>query len=464
MFTRRALTGIVALGALGALATKSQAQAHAGRRAEVEALRRFAEATHPRGREASADGDWRSRWDNLAADADRLSDGLYFVRTRRALGWFEDGHTTLLPFEFVGGVPPALASGPFSLSLPLRVRMFHDGAYVTSAKEEAAPLLGARLDQIGAAEAGALVRASAEQWPGSDAWAHRWAAEAFSSPTLLEAFGAVADPRALVQARASLGRRRLRASLRPRADAGDGLLEFERTRTAPENWTQEAGVENYARILQAERAIYISLDSMDNLEGKSFEAFTRECFAAIENASPERLIVDLRRNGGGDNFLPEALRKQIGRSRFNRPGGLYVLTAPSTFSAAQNLANRLERETFALFVGEPTGGAPNHYGDAATFTGEATGLTWIVSTLPWFDSYPQDHRQWIFPDIFAPRLFEDWRQGRDAALQAALSHRVAAPLEDLSEDRVFYFGRSSQAALWRPFWRPAEAEIGTQGP
>lgn len=243
------------------------------------------------------------------------------------------------------------------------------------------------------------------------------------------------------------------ASLRPRTDGADNLEDLERTLTACENWTREAGVGNYARTLQAERAIYISLDEMSDLEGKSFEAFTRECFAAMQGATAERLIIDLRRNGGGDNFLPEALRKSVGRSRFNRQGGLYVLTAPSTFSAAQNLANRLERETFAVFVGEPTGGAPNHHGDAATFTGEATGLTWIVSTVPWFDSYPQDSRPWIFPDIFAPRLFEDWRDGRDAALLAALSHRVDAPIEDLSTDRVFYFRRPSQSTAWLPFWR-----------
>jgi hypothetical protein len=37
-----------------------------------------------------------------------------------------------------------------------------------------------------------------------------------------------------------------------------------------------------------------------------------------------------------------------------------ALTSPQTFSAAMNFATRLERETDALFVGEPTGGAPNH--------------------------------------------------------------------------------------------------------
>ena len=161
-------------------------------------------------------------------------------------------------------------------------------------------------------------------------------------------------------------------------------------------------------------------------------------------------MIDLRRNGGGNNFLGEGLRKFFERSRFNRPGGLYVLIGPQTFSAAQNLANRLERETYAVFVGEPTGGEPNHYGDAAIHRGD--GYVAAVSTIPWFDSYPMDKRRWIMPDLLVPAVFEDWRAGRDPALDAALAHRTEAKANDLSEGRTFVYGRASQKAEWKPFW------------
>ena len=169
MLTRRAFA---ALASVTALASQASAQTQTGvRRAEVEALRRFAETTHPRGREAGADADWRARWEALAAEADALSIGAYFIRTRRALGWFKDGHTTVLPFEFVGGPP----EGPFRLGLPVRARAFHDGLYVNAGKEEGAALIGARLTRIGDMDVTAFMRAVAEQWPGNDAWAHRWA-------------------------------------------------------------------------------------------------------------------------------------------------------------------------------------------------------------------------------------------------------------------------------------------------
>lgn len=451
MFTRRAFTALASL----TLAGQAAAQTHGApttpatgeRRAEVEALRRFAETTHPRGREAAADADWRARWDALAGEADTLSDGAYFIRTRRALGWFKDGHTTVLPFEFTGGPPP----GVFQLGLPLRVTAFHDGLYVVAAKDEAAPLLGARITRVGGTDAVSLVRTIATQWCGNDAWAHRFSGHNVNSPALLEGMGVTRSASDAIVFEGMRGRRRVRASLSPRRDAGSSLQEVMRTQAPRERWEASVGFGNYVRV--EGRSVYISCNDMADVDGKTFVEFTRECFAAMENASADRLIFDVRRNGGGNNFWPEPLRKRILRSRFNRPGGLYVLTSPMTFSAAQNPTSRLERDSFALFVGEPTGGAPNHYGDAQTITGAASGLTSMVSTIPWFDSYPMDDREWILPDLPAPVTFADWLSGADRALEIAMTHTADEAQDELQRSRVFYFARDSQKAGWSPFWR-----------
>lgn len=451
--TRRDVAGLVVLGATVVSALEAQAQV-SSRRTEVEALRSRAETLHPRGREAAADSEWRARWSALAANADQLSDGAYFIRTCEALGWFKDGHTTLLPFEFTGGVPAPLAHGPFGLNLPIGVRVFHDGAFVASAKDEAAPLLGARITHVGSMDIVALMRAWSKNWPGSDAWAHRWASTLFS-PALLQALGAVTDAVAPLTVDAEFGGRRVRAVLRPRTDGGANHQPLQRTKTQFEIWSDAAGQAasgNFVR--RAGEAIYVSCDDL-GMDIQPFGAFTQACFQAMDDAAARRLIVDLRRNGGGNNYLFEALRKHIERSRFNRPGGLYVMISPRTFSAAQNATNRLERETFALFVGEPSGGAPNHYGDGQVSAGTTTGITSLISTLPWFDSYPQDHRVWVMPDLLSSQFFVDWREGRDPALQTALTHTSDAPADEWSEANTFYFRRPSQATEWRPFWRQA---------
>jgi hypothetical protein len=423
------------------------------RREESSAIRAFAEKTHPRGREAAADPKWRANWDSLATTADRIDDGAYVVGLHRAMAWFRDGHSTLLPFEYLGGPPPAMSKGAFGLSLPLKARTFHDGLWVTEAAGEAAALLGGRISRINGVSDLELMRRHGAIWSGSDAWAHNWGA-ATLSPGMLQGHAISSDPHAPVRIEASKpSGERVTASLTPRPGVKESLIKLDRPPSQHEVWAGAAKSISYARLLPEQGALYVSIDEMGDVDGKTIADLTRDIFKAMENPDLQRIVIDLRRNGGGDNFWGEPIRKGIERSRFNRPGGLYVMTSPATFSAAQNLANRLERETYALFVGEPTGSSPNHFGDGAMFKGPVTGVTILCSTLPWFDSYPMDKRDWIAPDLPAPAAFADWAAGRDAALELALSHRTDASPDELERDRVFYFRRESQKTAWRPFWR-----------
>jgi hypothetical protein len=458
MWTRRSFFHLLTAGAVAPAAAAIPLQAEAPGRLrtrgeEIAAFQSFAESTHPRGPLAAADADWRSRWQALALDSVQLSDGAYFHRLRRALGWFRDGHTTVLPFEFVGGVPPQMEDGPFRLTLPMRLRVFADGAFVVAAGGDASALLGSRLTTIGRLSVPELMRAFVVDWPGNDAWAHRWSAGALVSPAFLQALGAIDDAGEPVSLfGAGIDRPPQTIALSPREKDDQPMQELNPLPTPREGWAQAVGSGNYVRNI-GDGVAYLSIDDMNDVDGKPFEVLTREVFAQLARAETRRLIIDLRRNGGGNNYFGEALRKGVGRSRCNQPGSLYVLVGPQTFSAAQNLANRLERETFAIFVGEPTGGAPNHYGDAQVQAGPATGMTVMVSSLPWFDSYPQDHRPWILPDLPVPDTSHDWRSGRDRALETAIAHRSSTAPDDWSRDRVFYFQRATQQRDWSPFWR-----------
>ena len=430
----------------------------ATRRAEIDAMRRFAEATHPRGREARDDARWRQTWANLAASADSMSDGAYLVNARRALGWFGDGHTTILPFEFVGGVPEPLRAGPFGLALPLSLRCFDDGLYVIAASGSAEKLLGQPVTWINEASDVELMRRLALDWPGNPAWAQRWAGAALASPAQLVGLdvGSSAEQPWRIFTRPPSAARDAKGAvseLMPRRESKDTLNAVRRPLLDHESWASSAGAGNYVRGLD-DGIVYVSIDDVSDVDDLTFESLSRQTLEAAAKA--RRVIIDLRRNGGGDNFLCEPLRRGLARSHLNRAGGLYVLIGPQTFSAAQNLATRLERETFARFIGTPTGGSPNHYGDAKVFAGSVTGITAIVSAVAWFDSYPEDRRPWIMPDVLVPELATDWLAGRDRALDLARSEQfgvgVPQPGDDYASDRVIYYARPSQAQRWASFW------------
>ena len=78
-----------------------------------------------------------------------------------------------------------------------------------------------------------------------------------------------------------------------------------------------------------------------------------------------RVIVDVRHNPGGDNHTYPPLLNLLLDPLVNRPAYLYVIIGRQTFSAATNFVTELDVQSSAVFVGEPTGGRPNLYGDTS---------------------------------------------------------------------------------------------------
>jgi hypothetical protein len=85
------------------------------------------------------------------------------------------------------------------------------------------------------------------------------------------------------------------------------------------------------------------------------------------------------------------------------------------------MVNELEKYTNAIFVGEPTGGKVNSYGDSRKITLPNSGITVRVSTL-WWQEDERDRRQWTEPQIPAELTFADYATNTDPAMKAILSY------------------------------------------
>ena len=184
----------------------------------------------------------------------------------------------------------------------------------------------------------------------------------------------------------------------------------------PDNWY-------WFEYLPEARTLYIQFNVVgDKEDGESVDAFIDRALAAAERQGAERLVLDIRLNGGGNNYRARPIwYRLVGSERWREPGRLFVVTGRRTFSAAQNLATILDEHTPAVFVGEPTGGSPNHYGDARAFRLPNSQLRVSVATLYWQDGMPTDHRPWVAPDLAAELGSAAFREGRDPALEAILA-------------------------------------------
>jgi hypothetical protein len=214
--------------------------------------------------------------------------------------------------------------------------------------------------------------------------------------------------------------------------------------------------------LEDERLAYVYFESVRDDEGETIAEFCERVFAFVEaeDNDIQKLVLDIRENGGGNNYLNQPLlHGLIQCERINQPGRLFVITGRDTFSAAMCLSVELERHTQALFVGEPTGATPNHYGDSVEFTLPASGLSVRCSQLFWQNSDPRDRRVWIYPDLPVETSFVEFEARRDPALEAILAYTVPTS-EPLPPPNTRWARENQHAGFGEDPWREVESLEG----
>ncbi|MGD0138863.1 MAG: hypothetical protein ABSD28_08305 [Tepidisphaeraceae bacterium] len=174
------------------------------------------------------------------------------------------------------------------------------------------------------------------------------------------------------------------------------------------------------------QTLYIQYNRCADAPDNPFEDFATKLFAFIDAHPVQRVVLDLRFNGGGKTQIVDPLLDGLkSRPALSAKEHLYVLIAGRTFSAAMDTALIFRRHLNAILVGEPAGNKPNHYGQADLFTLPNTKLQVQYST-----EYVHQIRDadplFLDPDILVPYSLDDFLAGRDPVLEAALHHGSAA--------------------------------------
>jgi hypothetical protein len=133
-----------------------------------------------------------------------------------------------------------------------------------------------------------------------------------------------------------------------------------------------------------------------------------------------KLVIDVRANGGGDNTTYGPLLELIKAKPLR--GKVVVLMGRMTFSAAGNFVADVDQETKAILVGEPSGGAPNQWGDRIPIELPVAGLTAYVAA-EYVEVSRFDTRDAVQPDVRVEPSVADFLAGRDPVLRRALALR-----------------------------------------
>jgi hypothetical protein len=153
-----------------------------------------------------------------------------------------------------------------------------------------------------------------------------------------------------------------------------------------------------------------------------FREFSAELFDFIDKSEVEKLVFDLRQNGGGDftrgrDFFIKPLKE---RKKFLERGRLFVIAGRVTYSAGMANTADFRNDLKAIIVGEPTGARPNGYQENRGFTLPNSHLP--VSYSIELYKFSATDTPGILPD---KRIEPDWKSfaaGRDPALEWILAY------------------------------------------
>ncbi|HXC55965.1 MAG TPA: hypothetical protein VNU97_11770 [Rhizomicrobium sp.] len=175
----------------------------------------------------------------------------------------------------------------------------------------------------------------------------------------------------------------------------------------------------WCKNLPDRRAVYCGWHSYQDLKAKA-----AAMFALIARVKPQKLIIDMRDNGGGDNTVGdgELVEPIRARADLNAHGHLFVLIGPLTFSAAMNNAAQFQDETNAILAGETIGEKPNSYQEPRQFRLPNSHLVVRASTL--YYTFRKTGENAVRPGAEIIPTWDDVRSGRDPVLDWVLAQPV----------------------------------------
>jgi hypothetical protein len=386
---------------------------------DVRELGKSIEQLHPDPFRSVSRQRFRGEVDALARRAPSISRNEILVGVLRIIALLgpRNGHTGLFPGDRANVRPLSL--------YPLRLYHFADGIYVVGARDRS--LVGAQLVAIEGTTVERVLALVNPLTPADNPTNTQGLAPHYLiTAEVLDGLGVVegAGPATFTFERP--GRERADVELTPMpgpqyaaafADPHHGHNPSSLPYSPRPAYLAGSAKPMWAKRVASGRAVVFAYNTVV----APSDPFVRSLIRLVRDPKVRRVVVDIRLNGGGDNTTYGQLTSLLRSPAVNRRGKLYVLIGRATFSAAANFAAELDRDTRAIFVGEPTGGGVETYGD--TFPLLLPTLGWNVYIAARYHHRKRnakDRRLAVGADIRVDLTSAQYFSGRDPVLERAL--------------------------------------------
>ena len=391
-----------------------------GWRVDLDYLDKRVRETHWEPFRVLPEAEWRSELRSLSDDIPDLEDTAAAVRLMKLIARVGDGHTSVWPKN----------DGTWH-AIPAVFYWFTDGLFLLAAAPEYEDAIGGRVTRIGGLSADEALRRAETVTPRDNEMTLRWLApQVLSIMEVLKGLEiAESVDRLDLEIEQPGGERRTvhfeSVPFHWMHGIPDGFVTMADEDSGPVPlWQRHPENPYWFESLPDEDLAYFQFNSVrDREDGPSIAEFTKTLFDSLIAEGTDALVIDVRRNNGGNNFLLSPLLEAIRATPALRERGhLFVIIGRGTFSACQNFVNRLDRDVHPIFVGEPTGSRPNFVGEDNPIILPWSGLTVSASSRYWQDALSEDARPWIAPELIAEMSSKDFRTNRDPAMETVRAY------------------------------------------
>ena len=384
---------------------------------DLEFLVKELKAKHPNPFTIISEEDFDARADELADRINSLGNKEATFELMELVATIGDGHTSV--------------SSPrrdFFRFFPINVKWFEDGIHVRAIDRRHKHLVGAKLVAIGDVSADEVVERFAKFMSHDNLWSVRKRIDKqFQNVEYLERAGLLADKDTVTfHFETESGKESVEMKAIEVKDAGS--IRFVNAYAAglmkkgiflDLMIKDEQGEPFWNEWIPDHKLVYFKYNQCRN--PKEFAKLVKGTAGFVAENDVEKFVLDLRDNAGGSSLVFMPFLKWItDNEELNQKGKLFVIVGRSTFSSGIFAACNMKK-TNAIFVGEPTGSKPNHFGEVNTFELPRSGLIVEHSTKSF--KLMEDDPETLQPDILIRFTAEDTLAAHDQALQAIFDYK-----------------------------------------
>lgn len=166
------------------------------------------------------------------------------------------------------------------------------------------------------------------------------------------------------------------------------------------------------------KAVYINFESYPTFE--EMQVFGEQIVSYIQENQMKKVIIDMRKNGGGDLYVGTVLAYALNLAdSIDWKNGVFVLTSNKTFSAATSNAALFKQLLNAKVVGQPTGSNPNGYQDMDSFILPNSKL--VISCSKRLFRLSNQENTALKPDIIINQKYSDLFNNVDTVLMKLIN-------------------------------------------